>query len=508
MKIGLRILLGYFLVVGLAAWFLLNVFMAEVKPGVRATQEDTLVGTAHMLAAVVAGDMQAGTLQSSGVLARLQDALRGTIRANVGGIDRHRLDYRVYIADARGIVLFDSEGRDVGKDYSRWNDVYLTLRGKYGARSTRSDPNDEGSTVMHVAAPILDQGKVIGVLTVAKPNASVQAFVERSQQTILRGGAVLLGLSLLIGLAVTSWLARALGKLMAYVSAVEAGRKVVLPELGKSEIGTLGRALEAMRARLEGKEYAEQLMHTLAHELKSPIAAIQASAELLQEEMPEQERRHFLGNIVSQNARQKQLIDKLLALVRVEQQQRLEAAESVELHALARQAGNDFAGALAAAGVTLEYADAPRDANAEVDTAAGAATGAGALAGGAGVPGAGVPLLVRGDALLLRQALGNLLDNAIGFSPRGGVVRIALWRGADDVGIEVCDQGPGVPAYAAGRLFERFYSLPRPGGGKSTGLGLPFVREVAALHGGTVSVASAPGGGCCARLALPLPLAI
>jgi two-component system sensor histidine kinase CreC len=508
MKIGLRILLGYFLVVGLAAWFLLNVFMAEVKPGVRATQEDTLVGTAHMLAAVVAGDMQAGTLQSSGVLARLQYALRGTIRANVGGIDRHRLDYRVYITDARGIVLFDSEGRDVGKDYSRWNDVYLTLRGKYGARSTRSDPNDEDSTVMHVAAPILDQGQVIGVLTVAKPNASVQAFVERSQQTILRGGAVLLGLSLLIGLAVTSWLARALGKLMAYVSAVEAGRKVVLPELGKSEIGTLGRALEAMRARLEGKEYAEQLMHTLAHELKSPIAAIQASAELLQEEMPEQERRHFLGNIVSQNARQKQLIDKLLALVRVEQQQRLEAAESVELHALARQAGNDFAGALAAAGVTLEYADAPRDGSAGVDAGAGAATGAGALAGGAGVPGAGVPLLVRGDALLLRQALGNLLDNAIGFSPRGGVVRIALWRGADDVGIEVCDQGPGVPAYAADRLFERFYSLPRPGGGKSTGLGLPFVREVAALHGGTVSVASAPGGGCCARLALPLPLAI
>jgi two-component system, OmpR family, sensor histidine kinase CreC len=500
MKIGLRILLGYFLVVGLAAWFLLNVFMAEVKPGVRATQEDTLVGTAHMLAAAVAGDMKAGTLLSSGVLPRMTDALRGPIRAKVSGIDRERLDYRFYITDAQGIVLYDSDGRDAGKDYSRWNDVYLTLRGKYGARSTRSDPDDEDSTVMHVAAPILDQGKLLGVLTVAKPNASVQAFVERSQQSILRGGAVLLGLSLLIGLAVTSWLARALGKLMAYVSAVEAGRKVVLPELGKSEIGTLGRALEAMRARLEGKEYAEQLMHTLAHELKSPIAAIQASAELLQEEMPEQERRHFLGNIMSQNARQKQLIDKLLALVRVEQQQRLEAAESVELHALVRQAGGDFAGALAAAGVTLEYADAAR-----VSEAGGGSAG---NAADEGVGDDGAPLLVRGDSLLLRQALGNLLDNAIGFSPRGGVIRIALWRGQNEAGIDVCDQGPGVPAYAAERLFERFYSLPRPNGGKSTGLGLPFVREVAALHGGAVTVASAPRGGCCSRLVLPLPLAI
>lgn len=510
MKIGLRILLGYFLVVGLAAWFLLNVFMAEVKPGVRATQEDTLVGTAHMLAAAVAGDMKAGTLLSSGVLTRMRDALRGPIRAQVSGIDRERLDYRFYITDASGIVLFDSDGRDAGKDYSRWNDVYLTLRGKYGARSTRSNPDDEDSTVMHVAAPILDQGKLIGVLTVAKPNASVQAFVERSQQSILRGGAVLLGLSLLIGLAVTSWLARALGKLMAYVSAVEAGRKVVLPELGKSEIGTLGRALEAMRARLEGKEYAEQLMHTLAHELKSPIAAIQASAELLQEEMPEQERRHFLGNIVSQNARQKQLIDKLLALVRVEQQQRLEAAESVELHALARQVGGDFAGALAAAGVTLKLDGAAQAGGVGgiggVD-AVGTVSGE-AEAGGEADGREDAPLLVRGDSLLLRQALGNLLDNAIGFSPQGGVVRVALWRGQNDAGIDVCDQGPGVPAYAADRLFERFYSLPRPGGGKSTGLGLPFVREVAALHGGTVSVAGAPGGGCCSRLVLPLPLAI
>ncbi|WP_373990129.1 two-component system sensor histidine kinase CreC [Duganella sp. BuS-21] len=476
MKIGLRILLGYFLVVGLAAWFLLNVFMAEVKPGVRATQEDTLVGTAHMLAAVVAGDMQAGTLLSSGVLERVQSALHGPIRANVSGIDRERLDYRLYITDANGIVRFDSDGRDAGKDYSRWNDVYLTLRGKYGARSTRAHPDDEASTVMHVAAPILANGKLIGVLTVAKPNASVQAFVERSQQSILRAGVLLLVLSLLIGLGFAWWLARSLRQLMHYVSEVEAGRKAVPPSLGNNEIGTLANALHAMRTRLEGKEYAEQLMHTLAHELKSPIAAIQGSAELLSEDMPPQEFRHFLDTILSQNARQKQLIDKLLALVRVEQQQGLEAAETVTLGVLLKQVVADAAG--------------PRDAR--------------SLSLRINVPES--PVQVRGDALLLRQALGNLLDNAIGFAPVGSELLLALQVADGCAAVSLTDRGPGIPVYAQERLFERFYSLPRPGGSKSTGLGLPFVREVAALHGGTVSVGNAEQGGCRAELRLPLPL--
>jgi two-component system sensor histidine kinase CreC len=482
MKIGLRILLGYFLIVGLAAWFLMNVFVAEVKPGVRSTLEDTLVDTAELLAGVVADGMRAGVPQAAPKLDLMRDYARRHIDVNINGVTKRRLDYRIYITDARGIVVYDSEGRDAGKDYSRWNDVYLTLQGKYGARSTRSVDGDDRSTVMYVAAPIKDGERIVGVLTVAKPLSSVQAFVDRSQRTIMQRGAVLLVVSLLIGLAFAWWLARSLRLLMQYVSEVEAGHKAVLPALGNNEIGTLGRALHAMRMRLEGKEYAEQLMHTLAHELKSPIAAIQGSAELLSEDMPPAEFRHFLDNILSQNARQKQLIDKLLALVRVEQQQGLEAAEAVDTTALLRQAAADVAGRLQQQGLRLQLALPP------------------------------VPPLLRGDALLLRQAVGNLLENAIDFAPAGSEIGLALQADGDAARIVVTDAGPGIPHYAADRLFERFYSLPRPGGGKSTGLGLPFVREVAALHGGAVSVANRAGhdgqGGCRAELRLPIPLTL
>ena len=472
MKIGLRILLGYFLIVGLAAWFLLNVFMEQVKPGVRSTLEDTLVDTSQLLASLVAPDLKAGTLAQSPVAERMQDYARHGVDVNINGVRKRTLDYRIYITDRHGIVLFDSSGRDVGRDYSRWNDVYLTLQGKYGARSTRSRPDDEMSTVMHVAAPIRDGNAVIGVLTVAKPNASVQAFVERSQRKILQRGAILLLLSLLIGLAFAWWLHHALGKLMHYIGDVEAGRKVALPALGQNEIGTLGRALEAMRTRLEGKEYVEQLMHTLAHELKSPIAAIQASAELLQEDMPPAERRQFLASILEQNARQRQLIDKLLALVRVEKQQRLDNPERIALGPLLAQVAQDGAATLAARGVRLQ-----------VQAEEGS---------------------VAGDALLLRQALGNLLDNAAGFAPPGSCIELTAQRHGSQVEIAVRDRGEGIPAYALERIFERFYSLPRPTTGKSTGLGLPFVREVALLHGGTVNVGNHAEGGALARLWLPL----
>ncbi|MFD2365387.1 two-component system sensor histidine kinase CreC [Pseudoduganella sp. GCM10020061] len=470
MKIGLRILLGYFLIVGLAAWFLMNVFVEQVKPGVRSTLENTLNDTANLLAVMVSEDVKQGA-GNSALLKRMQAYAQRGINARIHDVTKTTLDYRVYMTDARGIVIFDSQGEAVGKDYSRWNDVYLTLRGRYGARSTRSNPDDEMSTVMHVAAPIKDGDRIIGVLTVAKPNATVQPFIERSQRQIRNYGWILLGLSLLIGIVFTLWLVMSLRKLARYAADVEAGKKVALPKLGNNEIGRLGRALDAMRHKLEGKEYVEELMHTLAHELKSPIAAIQASAELLDEDMPAQERHRFLANIREQNMRQRQLIDRLLALVRVEKQQRLAVTERIEVRTLLGRVLEDARPRLDAGGVKVDV---------EIED-----------------------FQVEGDPLMLRQALDNLLDNAIDFSPAGSSVQVAARiYGAGGL-IEIADRGPGIPEYAGSRIFERFYSLPRANGVKSTGLGLPFVREVCTLHGGSVEVSNAPGVGARSTVILP-----
>jgi two-component system sensor histidine kinase CreC len=112
-------------------------------------------------------------------------------------------------------------------------------------------------------------------------------------------------------------------------------------------------------------------------------------------------------------------------------------------------------------------------------------------------------LAVQGDRFLLAQALENLLDNAIGFSPANGEIALELRRESDAMVLRVRDSGPGVPDYAERRVFERFYSLPRPDGARSSGLGLSFVREVASLHGGQASLGNRHEGGALAELRLP-----
>ena len=476
MKIGLRILLGYFVVVALAALLLAQVVVQQVKPGVRQTMEDTLVDTANLLAELARDDLLAGTI-ASGRFAESVRALAGRdIGADIWGFDKRRAQYRIYVTDARGIVVFDSTGDALGKDYSTWNDVYLTLRGEYGARSTRSDPDDDTSSVMHVAAPIRDRdGRIVGALTVAKPNSAIAPFIARSQAVVLRWGWVLMGVALLIGLVAAWWLSRQLAALRRYADAATAGERAVLPRTA-GEFADLGRALETMRLRLEGKQYVERYVHGLTHELKSPLAAIRGSAELLegQDAMPAPDRERFVASIRRQAERMATMIDKLLALAAVEHRQHLEDPRPVDLRAVLDDAAEDALPRLRQAGVTLSCA---------LDE---------------GLP----PVRSRS-----RSRPGCRAPGAAGThrrAPAGSVVDVRVHAVGDNVALDVADRGPGVPEYARDRVFERFYSLARPdGGSRSSGIGLCFVAEVAALHEGRVALEGRDGGGTVARLVLP-----
>ncbi len=471
MRIGLQLLCGLVLIFALAAWFVLEIFVEEIKPGVRSATEDTLVDMAQLLAPLALDDLQEGRMADGRLASAFARLNQSPINALIDGHLKQQAEYRIYVVDAKGKVVYDSDGVDLGKDYSRWNDVYRTLRGEYGARSTRSDPDDPASSVMHVAAPLREGDEIQGSLTVAKPNRTLLPMIERSEHQLLQGAALLLFISLLIGALLVWWLTRAIGKLVHYADAVSQGQPASLPRLHSPELDRLGHSLETMRRQLDGKSYIEAYVHSLTHELKSPLAAIRGAGEILAEAPPPEVARRFIGNINLETARMQQLIERMLQLARLESGQGLDRQATAPA-TLGRRAldARQIVAARRQVALAAELADAPRQ---------------------------------KWDPLLVEQALGNLLDNALDFSPAGGHIRLS---GAMEEGgycFRVRDQGPGIPDYALPRIFERFYSLPRPDKGKSSGLGLSFAAEVARQHGGRLTLGNQPEGGVLAELWLP-----
>ncbi|EMX9180652.1 two-component system sensor histidine kinase CreC [Citrobacter sedlakii] len=469
MRIGMRLLLGYFLIVAVAAWFVLSIFVQEIKPGVRRATEGTLIDTATLLAALARDDLLSGD-PARGQLAQAFTLLHERpFRANISGIYKVRNEYHVYMTDAQGKVVFDSANKAVGQDYSRWNDVWLTLRGQYGARSTPQDPADPESSVMYVAAPVLDGGKIIGVLSVGKPNAAMAPVIKRSERRILWASAILLGIALVIGAGMVWWINRSIARLTRYADSVTENQPMPLPALGSSELRKLAQALESMRLKLEGKNYIEQYVYALTHELKSPLAAIRGAAEILREGPPPDIVQRFTDNILSQNARMQVLVETLLRQARLENRQEI-TLSPVAVDALFAHVSEARAIQLATKKIALEIMPST--------------------------------LTVAAEPALLEQALGNLLDNAIDFTPEGGTITLSARAQADRVTLTVIDTGTGIPDFALPRIFERFYSLPRENGHKSSGLGLAFVSEVARLLKGNVELRNRPQGGVEASLTL------
>jgi two-component system sensor histidine kinase CreC len=481
-RIGLRLLLGVFLVLAITALVVLRVFVEEVKPGTRQAMEDTLLDAAYAFAALAADDMKAGRIAQGQFAKAWQGQAATRPDARIWGFRKQAVDYRVSITNAQGKVVFDSAGEWVGRDHSRWNDVYLTLRGQYGARSTLSDAKDETSSVMHVAAPIRDGQRIVGVLTVSKPMVTLRPYIERSQQRILAWSGWLLGLTLLLGLLLSWWLTSSVSRLKRYAEAVAQGRRVELPRLGrisgKTELNDLAQAIEAMRQKLEGKAYVEQYVHSLTHELKSPLTAIQGAAELLAEDLPLADRERFSANSLQQVHRLRVLVDKLLALASVEHLQQAPDSQPLDWVALTQKTLKEASVTMEVAGIGLNW-QGPEQA------------------------------WVKADRFLLGQAMLNLLENAHGFSPNSSSIEVSLQDDGHHWVWRVRDHGAGVPDYAQDHLFERFYSLPGPRrSGKSSGLGLCLVQEVMSLHGGRVTVRNVIEGdrvmGCEACLYLPL----
>ena len=474
MRLGSALFLAYSLIFALCFSYPILRIASDLRVRYLESLEEPLVDEANLLAARIGLEMEAGAFSPEEWSRTLKEARGRALSAKIYEMRKERVDVHVYIADAAGKIVFDSRDPDnVGIDYSNWRDVGLTLQGGYGARTTREDPRDPASAVLYVAAPIRVGGETVGSLTVAEPTTSINAFLRSAKPEIFRIAALSGTVAVLLSLLVSWWIARQIGSLTRYAEEVREGRPAQLPRLAGMELRQMGDAFDRMREALEGKRYVEEYVQTLTHELKSPISAIRGAAELLQEGMPEADRARFLANIRDEAARLADLVERMLALAELETRRALESVEGIPVARLVQGVQESKAALLARKNLKLRLEMAE-----ETE--------------------------IEGDPFLLQQAVSNLLQNAIDFSPPAGTIVMRVVREDAAVRIELEDQGPGIPEYAKGKLFQRFFSLQRPDTGKkSTGLGLNFVQEVAKLHRGLVSLQNLAAGGLRAVLVLP-----
>ena len=466
MSLSARIFFVYILFVSASGYFLFSTVMEEIKPGIRQSTEETLVDTANLLAEFLKQPMLDNKVNNEFYAEIFQAYGSRLPNAKIWGVDKSSVNHRIYVTDKKGIVLLDSKNIAVGMDYSKWNDVYLTLQGQYGARSSPEISGDDRTTIMYVAAPIKNGDDIIGVVSVSKPNRSMEPYIYRTQFRLSIFGGLLIVVGLLLGAVFSWWLSRELQKLRNYALSVSKGERV---EIGKGKIASgelqqLANALEFMRTELEGKNYIENYVQTLTHELKSPLAGIRAAAEVLQSPMTEEQRKSFLNNIDVESQRLQQLIDRLLSLAKIEHQQSLHNPVPLNMAKLIRSVLQRYELRLQQKDIQLEISCDPT-------------------------------IEIIGEEFLLEQAISNLLDNALDFTFRKGIIKIQLSREGEQTVFSLFNQGEAIPDFALTKLTDRFFSLPRPETGKkSTGLGLNFVQEIMKLHKGRFEIGNVEAG--------------
>lgn len=365
-------------------------------------------------------------------------------------------------------------------DVRRYNDMPFQVRG--------TDHNNW--RVM--AVNVVDSNNNTAVVIVGLPLSPVDKVMEHATFVVVGVGLLTLVLAFFIATWTVARSFRPLVRVEKTAAAIAAGdlsRRVEVENPG-TEVGRLGRSLNAMLAHIESsfaaRAASEERMRRFAadasHELRTPLVTIRGFSELYRQGalVTDDDVAMAMGRIESEAKRMGSMVEDLLLLARLDEQRPLQL-KPVDLHLLAHDAVVDSQATASGRTISLIGLDGGQPA----------------------------PAPVLGDEAKLRQVIGNLVSNALRYTPEGSPVEIAVGRRATDDGelsvVEIRDHGSGIPPEEAPRIFERFYradtSRTRETGG--SGLGLAIVAAIVGSHQGTVRVEETDGGGATLVVSLP-----
>ncbi|MEM7196405.1 MAG: two-component system sensor histidine kinase CreC [Pseudomonadota bacterium] len=468
MKISfsLRAFVVYFIILATLSWFILDKAIERLNVALRQSAESVLVDTANLLATSLEAEFKDQVLDTGEIRQLFNRAYNRNIQAQIYNVTKNKVDTEVYVTDRDGTVVYDSSGLHTGEDFSEWRDVRLTLDGEYGARTSfkfEDQTEEDDEKIMVIAAPIRIEHDIVGVVSVVKPIQSLEAFLLDESNQLKQYAIGLLAIAMILGYLVSHGFTASIGKLVNYANGMAAGRKTAKPRFMDKRFDHLSNAINNLRQQIDGKNYVEDYIHSLTHELKTPLTVVEASTELLSDDMPVEQRRKFIGNIRTANARMSRLVDRMLELAQLESMDEVALSDRFDLA--------EAVGELIDERDALIREKALRIARPESES-----------------------IEVHGDALLLQQAIANLLDNAIEHCPINGEISVIHSNHNQGNRITVFNQGGALDEFIVNQAFDRFFSVPPEEATKGTGLGLAFVREIMSLHQGTAELENTENG--------------
>lgn len=347
----------------------------------------------------------------------------------------------------------DELARRIGRARARGTpELHLSIHDPSGRELFSEGPRPDNPGHVFMTAPIVVRGQAVGSVRVGKPTLKIRQVLTDVAPAVLVS-SIVLGIAaavaaMLIGRAIAVPI-EALTEFAVRVA--EGDRHAVPPPATGREVQRLSRAIDSMRRQIEGRPFVETFAADLSHELKNPVAAIRASAEVLADGALEEkdEAARFVGRIQEATTRIEALLGDLLSLARIEARG-VEQATRVDVAELVR-----------------EIARRERDGGGAVEVVAPASAPA------------------RGDRLWMSRAVENLVDNALRHGTPGERVTVEVRRDAAGVHVLVRNAG-AIDQNVAKRLFRRFVTTREGRGG--TGLGLAIVRAIAEAHSGSATL--------------------
>ena len=381
---------------------------------------------------------------------------------------------RILIFDASRQVLSDTQAGEPALPFPRRNVL---------SRNSQTALDANGQVWLYTAARLGD-GRVL-VVAAPRPRVPVlNVFADEFLSPIVQGGLIALLLSLILAFALARWVADPLQQVVAAASKYPAEPIQPVEPGGPHEVQTLARAFNSMLARVQSSQRSQRdFVANVSHEMKTPLTSIQGFAQAILDHTADtpEARQRAAQIIYAEAGRLHRMSLDLLELARLEAGTADLNMSPVDVGALLRGVVERFSPQAEKAGVDLA-AEIPAD----------------------------LPSLIA-DGDRLAQVFGNLVDNALKFTPPAGRITLSANKVGAEIELAVADTGSGVAPEALPRLFERFYQVDPSRAGsapaaaqRGAGLGLAIVKEIIQAHGGKIAVRSQVGSGTVFTIHLPL----